>query len=639
MPKIKKLINKYLYLITYILSAIIISAVLVIMIINEQRLSIQSSHAVFSQVKQHLETNQAELTEVVNEYAQSCLQNATSIAYIIEQDPSVLDDLAEMKRIARLIGVDEIHIFDKTGRIYTGTHPEYYDYTFDSGEQIGFFKPLLTDKSLKLCQEITPNTAEDKLMQYSALWSENGEFIVQVGMEPVNVVKATEKNQLSYVFSKLLVSTGATLYAINIESGEVVGSTSSADLGKQLSDLGFLPNRMQADTGSFHAKINGVNSYCTYTVYGDNYICRTISNDTLYHNIPSILLGLSVCMILIAHALVYCVQRYLGKYVINEIDTINDKLRLITEGHLNETVNIQGSQEFAELSSHINDMIKSLLSSTDKISYVLDQAKMPIGVYEYNKHIKEVRFTDHITNILCLDSLQVKKLASDYHIFNAYLSKIKANHLADEDGIFSLPNAPEHYIRLEEIDNKDSILGVIVDVTNDVLKQKKTESERDIDLLTGLYNRRALENKLTALLLSPQLLGHGALIMIDADGLKTINDKYGHEKGDIYIKEIANVIQSFAQCSYIAARQGGDEFVLFLYNYETENGLLNDLNALSYIQDNRMVALDKETTVPLRFSYGYSLINNNKDYQTLLCEADQKMYENKRYRKGQSLKE
>lgn len=56
-----------------------------------------------------------------------------------------------------------------------------------------YFKPILNDKNLELCQEITPNTFENKLMQYYALWSENKEFIVQMGMEPINVMKATEK--------------------------------------------------------------------------------------------------------------------------------------------------------------------------------------------------------------------------------------------------------------------------------------------------------------------------------------------------------------------------------------------------------------------------------------------------------------
>ena len=78
-------------------------------------------------------------------------------------EPSVSEDMEELKRIAALMEVDEIHIFDKTGRIVAGTHPEYYDYTFDSGEQMSFFKPMLEDRSLKLVQDVTPNTAEGKM--------------------------------------------------------------------------------------------------------------------------------------------------------------------------------------------------------------------------------------------------------------------------------------------------------------------------------------------------------------------------------------------------------------------------------------------------------------------------------------------
>ena len=44
---------------------------------------------------------------------------------------------------------------------------------FDSGEQMNYFKPMLKDKSLKMVQDIEPNTAEHKLMQYSAMWNSN----------------------------------------------------------------------------------------------------------------------------------------------------------------------------------------------------------------------------------------------------------------------------------------------------------------------------------------------------------------------------------------------------------------------------------------------------------------------------------
>lgn len=72
---------------------------------------------------------------------------------------------------------------------------------FHPGEQMAFFAPMLTDKSLQLVQDAGPNTAEGKNMQYSAVWSADGTFIVQVGKDPQLVTEAMEKNEISYFSS------------------------------------------------------------------------------------------------------------------------------------------------------------------------------------------------------------------------------------------------------------------------------------------------------------------------------------------------------------------------------------------------------------------------------------------------------
>ena len=83
--------------------------------------------------------------------------------------------------------------------------------------------------------------------------------------------------------------------------------------------------------------------------------------------------------------------------------------------------------------------------------------------------------------------------------------------------------------------------------------------------------------KLTSLFSNPDELAHSALIMIDADNLKTINDTYGHEAGDVYLKKIARLITSIDVKKSVSARLGGDEFVLFWYQYDNEKDLLNAL--------------------------------------------------------------
>jgi len=84
------------------------------------------------------------------------------------------------------------------------------------------------------------------------------------------------------------------------------------------------------------------------------------------------------------------------------------------------------------------------------------------------------------------------------------------------------------------------------------------------DELTGLYNRRGFISLTRSSLELAQRMGKsGLLFFIDMDGLKVINDSYGHEEGDIAIKEIANILRSAFRKSDIVARLGGDEFTVF----------------------------------------------------------------------------
>jgi len=632
--KMKKKVVGYLVRLILIMVFLMLLITLLLQVLTEQRNARIQSKAMFQQIEQILAENQEELKSVVVEYSENCLSNAETIAYMIQTDSGIIDDIEELKKIAALIQVDEIHIFNATGVIVAGTHPEYYGFNFDSGEQIGYFKPMLSDKSLKLVQQITPNTAESKMMQYSAVWSENGRFIVQVGMEPTRIMEATEKNELSYIFSLLRGQTGVDLYAIDPETGEIQGATVRSDVGKLQTDIGFNPDDFINKPDGFHATINGSHTYCIFADTSDTRLVRVISSDALYEDIPAKVVELAVSLLSIAFILVVAVTAYMHKYVIHGIDSVNEHLRAITGGKLDEKVDVRSSLEFSELSNHINDMIRSLLSSTDKISYVLNKTNLRIGVYEYNENMRHVRFTEYTPELMGTDTETTKRLTSDYRLFKEYLDNLRSCPLEGEPGVYMLPGKHPHYVKVDEIIRGNDILGIIIDVTDNIMKQKKIENERDIDLLTGLYNRRGLESRLSVLFEHPESLGHGALVMIDADGLKGINDKYGHDKGDMYLKKISEVISSFGRKSRIVSRQGGDEFVLFLYHYDSHEELMESLETLRYIQNNSSAYLADNLSVPLRFSFGYSLTNGRSDYRTLLRNADEKMYISKMERKA-----
>lgn len=632
MKTLKRIISTYMYKIICILVAVVLAILVLIQVVSEQRNAYEESRRTISQIEIMLEENQQDLEEIKEEYNETCLCNAEIVARVIEGDPEILDDVDELRALAKLIGVDEIHIFDITGRIIKGTHPEYYNLTFDSGEQIMFFKPMLKDKNMKLVQDILPNTAEEKLMQYSAVWSEHGEFILQVGMEPESVTKVMAKNELSYIFSLFRVNPEVSYYAVNANTGEIVGSTELNLVGLNVSDIGFEFKEIIEDENGFHTKVNGKFSFCVFGRSGDNYIGCVTTVENLYDRIPMTAIWIGISLIVVAFLLAKAVVIYMNKYVVKKIDEVNMKLKSIADGNLEENVDIQSSVEFKKLSDYVNSMVKSLLENNKKMSFVLSKTNMLIGTYEYGGNSNKVRYTEFIPEIFGVESSVMEEISLKKGVFIDFISRVKSKPVVGESGVYQKGN---QYVRLEENVKDGKVFGVVINVTSDVSKLIQAEKERDVDALTGLYNRRGLDVRLTKLFAEPEKILHSVIIMIDADGLKGINDTYGHEKGDLYLRKIGETISSVGTKQFVAARQGGDEYVLYLYGYDNEESLVADVSKLESLQSGAQTVSDGDTVIPLRFSMGYSIVNGAVDYQPLLKAADEKMYHNKMERKKQ----
>ena len=125
-----------MYKVTFALVSVILISIMALNIANEQSRAQGTADKIFEQMDKMLEENQKELTRLRQEYAAKCLHNTEAIAYILEKNTGARNDLYELRKIAEFMEVDEIHIIDAAGEIVSGTHPQYYGYSFDSGEQM-----------------------------------------------------------------------------------------------------------------------------------------------------------------------------------------------------------------------------------------------------------------------------------------------------------------------------------------------------------------------------------------------------------------------------------------------------------------------------------------------------------------------
>ncbi len=126
----------------------------------------------------------AELTENLNE---EYISKANAFAEMLKLNPSIKDDSAELERIRKLLGVDELHVTDGEGVIQWGTVPDYFGFDFKTSEQTKPFLPILDDDTLKIAQEPQINGASGKLFQYVSVPRRDHRGIVQIGMEPVRL--------------------------------------------------------------------------------------------------------------------------------------------------------------------------------------------------------------------------------------------------------------------------------------------------------------------------------------------------------------------------------------------------------------------------------------------------------------------
>lgn len=102
----------------------------------------------------------------------------------------------------------------------------------------------------------------------------------------------------------------------------------------------------------------------------------------------------------------------------------------------------------------------------------------------------------------------------------------------------------------------------IRDVDEETRRKMELSYSSERDPLTGLYNRRNIAEKIDRALQKEGSLS--CLMMLDLDGFKGINDKYGHQTGDLLLKEIAQILASSFRADDLVTRLGGDEFLVFL---------------------------------------------------------------------------
>jgi diguanylate cyclase (GGDEF)-like protein/PAS domain S-box-containing protein len=183
--------------------------------------------------------------------------------------------------------------------------------------------------------------------------------------------------------------------------------------------------------------------------------------------------------------------------------------------------------------------------------------------------------------------------------------------------------------------NGSLYIALIRDVTAAHAEREKLEHHAYHDALTGLANRHCLQQRLTQAIARAQRHSNSfAVVFVDLDGFKPINDNFGHEAGDRILRELGNRLIRILRLNDTAARVGGDEFVLLLEDIETES-VLTVVDRIFEVLQHPFAVGSREIMVSC--CVGITRYPGDGDNpETLLRNADRAMYKAKKRGNGQA---
>ena len=571
---------------------------------GNKRTAENTSEMLLNQVIGVLKKNEYEETELLESLKEDYIVRAKSIAYIIDQSGTKELGEDDFVKIAELMSVDEIHLFDRNGCIYNGTNPEYYGLSFDSGEQIGYFAPMLKHKTLSMCQDITPNTAEGKSMMYAITWNEAGTWMVQIGVEPKRLLNQLRQNSIDIVVDDMPMYEGFEICVADKTTGEIYGATDISKIGQTFSDLDIsIPDIDLSKPYHITGQIQGEKNYCVYEEYGDYIVGIFFRMETYQKNI---LLSLGVVLIYLS------ISSFAILYMFSKLFRLNKER--------DEQLSILKSMSDIYYSIHIIDLEKNSakeymeqgdVEAVMKKNNCVDAKKMMCEVMHATMTPEYLETGLAFTNLSTLpERMKDKKIIS---------TELKGKNVG--------------WIRMSFITietDKNHIPTKVICSTMDIDEEKKKEEnlvkQSNTDELTGCLNRRAYEEDVRIYMENPPE-EHFVYISMDVNVLKDINDTKGHAAGDELLQGAAKcMLQCFGNYGKVY-RTGGDEFVAMIF---TDQGRLAEIK-MDF--DDVTIHWSGELIKELSVSIGYVTKAEfpDLDVRQIAVIADQRMYENKEY--------
>ena len=315
------------------------------------------------------------------------------------------------------------------------------------------------------------------------------------------------------------------------------------------------------------------------------------------------------------------------KHVLNKknIETIQQTIIQILNSHILE---LEADVLFIEDSQSIADLVVSLFKdhkSTIHHVHELSEMKSAFDKNDFELVITDYYLKDNETGD---DVISYIRNYDDSDKSNTPILVVSGESNQKKRTSF-LRNGANDFI-LKPYDNDELLVRASNLISNHrLLKQSKQQQQQLMKLaltdhLTGLYNRHSLYD------LGPKYISNAhrhktplSLLVVDLDHFKKVNDTHGHSVGDLVLQDISEIMQQHCRTEDIAARFGGEEFIMLLTNCDLENAI----NKAERLRE--AIESSKPEGLTITSSIGVAELAHKEEIDDLFNRADAAVYEAK----------
>lgn len=412
--------------------------------------------------------------------------------------------------------------------------------------------------------------------------------------------------------------------------------------GSAYSDAADAGQDIKIDTSKFYAHAEALNLYNSNTPFSqDRWVLAAVAPLESMMDFAK-----KVEFALIAAVAVTIIIGLLGSFLISyklqkPVAALSKEIR---EKDPMKRIMLQetGIEEIDQMTQAIEKLSLDVIDAGQRFTKIIEMASVKLAGFQIDRKEQKLFITENFFQIF--GKPEINKTEMTIEEFDARFCEFKKYYLEKDEltdsYIYKIPDGRgNRFLRLKYRESGENCYGLVEDVTQSLLEKKVLQHERDHDPLTNLFNRRAFRREVQELFEERREdIKTAALIMLDLDNLKYINDTYGHDYGDKYIIKAALAFRYYLPTGAITARISGDEFNIFLYGYESEEEIQAVINTMKMGLDSMMLTLPGDIQQKVQASGGIAWYPKDSGrLDTLQKYADYAMYMVKNSTKGELL--